>query len=273
MLETRGGSVNPRGQSRSVRLSGLASHRLLPSVSGPFILLSVWFFVNANGLVTGKLLPGPAATLEATVAALWSSGLALDLARTISRTLQAFAIAGAVGIPLGIAIGSNQRLYRSIEFLVDFFRSTPATALFPLFMIIFGLGDFSKVAVAAFSSLLIIFFNVAYGVMNARPTRMLAARMMGASRLRVLRDITFKESLPQTFVGLRTAVSLALVVIIVAEMFIGSDDGLGKRIIDAQITFDMPLLYGTILLTGALGYGFNLFFLSIEKHLVHWAGR
>ncbi len=273
MLETRVASAARRRGATPDWLVGLAHRRLPPPVIGPLILLVAWFLVNALGLVTGKLLPGPVATVVATAEALWSSGLAFDLARTVARTLQAFAIAGAIGIPLGIAIGSNERMYRSIEFLVDFFRSTPATALFPLFMIIFGLGDFSKVAVAAFSSLLIVFFNVAYGVMNARPTRMLAARMMGASRLRVFRDVTFKESLPQTFVGLRTAVSLALVVIIVAEMFIGSDDGLGKRIIDAQITFDMPLLYGAILLTGALGYGFNLLFLTIEKRLVHWTGR
>ena len=73
--------------------------------------------------------------------------------------------------------------------------------------------------------------------------------------------------------GLRTAVSLALVVIVVAEMFIGGDDGLGKRIIDSQITFDMPQLYGTILVSGVLGYGLNLFFLTLESRLVHWSGR
>ena len=196
-----------------------------------------------------------------------------DLLETVRRTLEAFAIAACLGVPLGIVIGSSVQVYRSLEFPIDFFRSTPATALFPLFMIIFGLGDGAKVAVAGFSAMLIIVFNVAYGVMNARPTRMLAARVMGTSRLRIFRDVTFFESLPQTFVGVRTAVSLALVVIIVAEMFIGSDNGLGRRIIDSQITFDMPGLYATILLAGALGYALNLFFLTLEARLVHWAGR
>ena len=244
-----------------------------PMVLGPLALMLIWSFVHATGLVTSKLLPSPLLTIEAVLSNLWSGGLAFDLCQTVLRTLQAFGIAALVGVPLGIVIGSDQRIYRSIEFVIDFFRSTPATALFPLFMIIFGLGDFAKIAVAAFSALLIILFNVAYGVMNARQTRRLAARVMGASPLRVFRDVTFYESLPQTFVGLRTAVSLSLVVIIVAEMFIGSDNGLGKRIIDSQITFDMPQLYGTILLTGALGYGFNLFFLTLESRLIHWAGR
>ncbi|MGA7323560.1 MAG: ABC transporter permease subunit [Rhodomicrobium sp.] len=187
--------------------------------------------------------------------------------------MEAFAIAALAGVPLGIIIGSSRRIYSSIEFLIDFFRSTPATAMFPLFMIIFGLGDFSKIAVAAFAAWLVVLFNVAYGVMNSRPTRMLAARVMGASRLRIFKDVTFYECLPQTFVGLRTAVSMALVVIVVAEMFIGSDNGLGKRIIDSQITFDLPQLYGTILVAGVLGYGLNMFFLTLEKWLVHWQGR
>ena len=242
-------------------------------VLGPLALLLIWAFVHATALVSTRLLPSPLETVSAVATNLIQGDLALDLLQSALRTLKAFALAIAIGLPLGIIVGSSRRTYRAIEFLIDFFRSTPATALFPLFMIILGLGDLSKIAVAAFSAFLIILFNVAYGVMNARPTRMLAARLMGASKLRVFRDVTIYESLPQTFIGLRTAVSLALVVIIVAEMFIGSDNGLGKRIIDAQITFDMPALYGTILLTGAFGYAFNLFLFALERRIVHWAGR
>lgn len=245
---------------------------LVPFV-GPLALVAVWAIVHATGVVSIRLLPSPIQTLDAVATGVAQGGLLLDLGQSALRTSEAFALALLVGLPLGIVVGSSRRIYRSIEILIDFFRSTPATALFPLFMIIFGLGDASKIAVAAFSAFLIVLFNVAYGVMNAKPIRMLAARLMGASRLRVFRDVTFYEALPQTFVGLRTAVSLALVIIIVAEMFIGSDNGLGKRIIDAQITFDMPGLYGTILLTGALGYAFNLCLFALEGRLVHWAGR
>jgi ABC-type nitrate/sulfonate/bicarbonate transport system permease component len=240
---------------------------------GPLALFAIWYVVHVAGLVTPKLLPSPVRTLQSIWTNTLAGGMGPDFLRTLSRTLQAFGIAAAFGVPIGIVIGASERVYRSIEFLIDFFRSTPATAMFPLFMIIFGLGDFSKIAVAAFAAWLVVLFNVAYGVMNARQTRILAARVMGASRLRIFKDVMFYECLPQTFVGLRTAVSIALVVIIVAEMFIGSDDGLGKRIIDSQITFDLPQLYGTILVSGILGYGLNLIFLGLEKRLVHWSGR
>ncbi len=240
---------------------------------GPVFFFVIWYVVHAAGLVTPRLLPSPIRTLESIWLNTWSGGLGADFYETLHRTMYAFAIAALAGVPLGIVIGASQRLYTSIEFLVDFFRSTPATAMFPLFMILFGLGNFTKIAIAAFAAWLVILFNVAYGVMNSRPTRVLAARVMGASRIRIFKDVMFFECLPQTFVGLRTGVSMALVVIVVAEMFIGSDNGLGKRIIDSQITFDMPQLYGTILASGVMGYGLNVFFLALEKWLVHWSGR
>jgi NitT/TauT family transport system permease protein len=109
--------------------------------------------------------------------------------------------------------------------------------------------------------------------MNARKTRILAAKVMGASRVRVLWDVMLLESMPATFVGLRNGVSLALVIVVVAEMFIGSVDGLGQRVFEAQQMFEMPDMYAAIFAAGALGYGLNLLFLSIVRRFVHWAGK
>ena len=247
--------------------------RIPTGVIGPLALFAVWWATFQLQLVTPKLLPSPIGTMQSLIEHMLDGSLTTDFLYTVARTIYAFALAVVGGVPLGIIVGANRRLYNSVEFLVDFFRSTPATAMFPLFLLIFGLGDFAKVAVAGFAAFLIVFFNVAYGVMNARQTRLLAAKVMGASRARVFRDVLFYETLPQTFIGLRTGVSLALVVIIVAEMFIGSDNGLGKRIIDMQIVFDLKQMYATIIMSGVLGYGLNLFFLVAEKFLVHWAGR
>jgi NitT/TauT family transport system permease protein len=240
---------------------------------GPALILAVWWLAAAGQWISPKLLPTPAATLQALSASIADGSILADFGGTLKRTLGAFALAAALGVPVGIALGSDTRIYRSLEFAIDFFRSTPATAMFPLFLLIFGIGEESKVGVAAFSAWLVIVFNVAYGVMNARPTRILAARVMGASRGRIFRDVMFYESLPQTCVGLRLGVSYALVVIIVAEMFIGSANGMGRRIIDAQQVFDLKQMYASIIATGCLGYGLNILFLGLERHFVKWAGR
>ncbi len=229
-------------------------------------LLAIWSLATALQWVDPVLLPSPAATFDSLWRGMDGGPLGFDF---VTATL----IAAVIAIPLGIVLGSSEKLYRSLEFVIDFFRSTPASAMFPLFLILFGVGDETKISVAAFGAILVILFNVAYGVMNARKTRLLAAKVMGASRLRVLFDVMLLESLPQTFVGLRNGVSLALVIIVVAEMFIGSQDGLGHSVFEAQQLFDMRRMYAAIFAAGALGYGLNLLFLLVERRFVHWSGK
>ena len=246
--------------------------RLLPVV-GPLILFVAWDLVVRLGFIKPILLPTPAATLGALFSGLAGGPLLTDFAVTVLRTLEAFLIAAVIGVPLGVVLGSNEKAYRSVEFLIDFFRSTPSSALIPLFLLIFGVSDINKVAIAAFGAFLLVVFNSAYGVMNARKQRMMAAKVMGASRWQIFKDVLVWESLQPTFVGLRSAVSMALVIVIVAEMFIGSDSGLGHRIIDAQQVLNVKSMYAAILAAGALGYALNVLFLVAERKIVHWSGR
>jgi NitT/TauT family transport system permease protein len=244
---------------------------LLPIV-GVAGLLAIWSLTTWRQWVDPVLLPSPILTFKAMWAGMHGA-LGFDFVKTVYRTAAATVIASVIAIPLGIVLGSSEKLYRSLEFVIDFFRSTPASAMFPLFLVLFGVGDETKISVAAFGAALVILFNVAYGVMNARKTRLLAAKVMGASRLRVLFDVMLLESLPQTFVGLRNGISLALVVIVVAEMFIGSQDGLGHSVFEAQQLFEMPRMYAAIFAAGVLGYGLNLLFMLVERRFVHWSGK
>ena len=249
-----------------------AASRLLPFI-GPLVLFIVWDIAVRFGFIKAILLPSPSATLVALVTGFAGGALLLDFGVTFLRTLQAFTVAAVVGVPLGVLLGSNEKAYRSVEFLIDFFRSTPSSALIPLFLLIFGVSDINKVAIAAFGAFLIVIFNSAYGVINARKQRVMAARVMGASRWQIFKDVLIWESLQPTFVGLRSAVSMALVIVIVAEMFIGSENGLGHRIIDAQQVLNVKSMYAAILSAGALGYALNIMFLMAERRIVHWSGR
>jgi len=242
-------------------------------ILGVLGLIVLWYVAVWTKLVDPVLLPLPTDTFRAMWTGMIGGKLGSDFFHTVERTVYATVIASVIAIPLGIFLGANERLYRSVEFVIDFFRSTPASAMFPLFLVLFGVGDRTKISVAAFGAALVILFNVAYGVMNARKTRLLAAKVMGASPLRILTDVMLLESLPQTFVGLRNGVSLALVIVVVAEMFIGSTDGLGNRVFEAQQLFAMPDMYAAIFAAGALGYGLNLFFLVVERTFVHWSGK
>jgi len=246
--------------------------RLRPLI-GVVVLVGAWYLIHASRSVDPLLLPSPGETFSAFWNGLVQGTLGADFWKTIVRTLTSFALALVIAVPLGIVLGSLQKLYESIEFAIEFFRSTPASAMFPLFLVIFGVGETTKIAVATFGASLTILFNVAYGVMGARKQRQLAAKVMGAPRYRVLTDVTLLESMPQVFVGMRSGVSLALVIVIVAEMFIGSTDGLGQRVMNAQMIFDMPEMYAAIFAAGVLGYVMNLVFILTERRFIHWGGK
>lgn len=249
-----------------------SARRWLP-VLGPLGLFALWQLMISAHWVKPVLLPPPGDTLAHLAGSFASGAIVGDLWATLFRTLASFGIAVAVGVPLGVVLGASEGAYRSVEFVIDFFRSTPSSALIPLFMLIFGITDINKIAIASFGAALIVLFNSAYGVMNAKRTRVMAAQVMGVSKWHVFKDVLLMESLAQTFVGLRSAVSMALVIVIVAEMFIGSETGLGHRIIDAQQVFNVKEMYASILATGALGYLLNLLFLLGEKRLIHWSGK
>ncbi|MDO9401361.1 MAG: ABC transporter permease [Polaromonas sp.] len=246
--------------------------KALPFI-GPVALFIVWDLVVRFGFIKAILLPLPTDALGTLLSGLAGGPLLKDFGVTVWRTVQAFMVAAVVGMPLGVLLGSSEKAYRSVEFLIDFFRSTPSSALIPLFLMIFGVSDINKVAIAAFGALLIVVFNSAYGVINARKQRVMAARVMGASRWQVFKDVLIWESLQPSFVGLRSAVSMALVIVIVAEMFIGADSGLGNRIINSQQVMNVRDMYASILAAGALGYALNILFLVVERRIVHWSGR
>ena len=259
---------DPNASTWRTRLLGL-----LPAL-GPILLFIVWDVSVRTRLVSPILLPPPLATLTTMMTGLFGGGTLLkDFGYSLLRTFEAFGIAAVLGVPIGILLGSNLRAYRSVEFLIDFFRSTPSSALIPLFMMIFGVTDMNKVAIAAFASVLVILFNSAYGVMAARKQRVMAAKVMGANRWQIFKDVLIWESLQPIFVGLRSGVSMALVIVIVAEMFIGADNGLGHRIIDSQQVMNVRDMYASILCAGVMGYALNIIFLMLEHRIVHWSGR
>ena len=260
-------SVAPGVASGTVNLK-----RFLPLI-GPVALLILWDFAVRFGFIKAILLPPPIDTLITLITGLAGGSRLNAFWVTLYRTLVAFLIALIAGMPLAIVLGSNERAYRSVEFVIDFFRSTPASALIPLFLLIFGTSDINKIAIAAFGAWLLVVFNCAYGVINARKQRVAAAKVMGATRWQIFKDVLIWESLQASFVGLRSAVSMALVIVVVAEMFIGSESGLGYAIINTQQVMNTKMMYAAIMAAGILGYALNVLFLAIEKRIVHWSGR
>lgn len=249
------------------------THHSVRRLWGPLGFVALWLLLGVLNAVNPLFLP----TLPDVASALWqmlSNGTIItDFISTTSRTFLGFLFAVALGVPTGLLLGSNPRISDVVSVLVDFFRSIPGTALFPLFLLFFGIGDMAKIANAVFACTLIILVNTMYGVRNVNVTRLHAARTMQASRWTIYFRVVLPSALPEIAGGLRIAVSIALIVIVVTEMFVGTASGLGKRIFHAHQLFQIPEMYAAILITGLLGYGLNLGLHLLEQRLIHWGGK
>jgi len=243
------------------------------SLVGPVILIMIWSIVSLLGIVDTFFLPSPWVTLNELWSLLYQKNIFVDIYTSLYRVAFSFIFSAFLGIVFGMILGSSEKLYRSVEFLIDFFRGMAAQALIPLFMLIFGIGDVTKISVATFTATIVVIFNVAYGIMHTKKTRRLAAKIMGATKMQIFKNIILWESLPQTFVGLRVSLSWIMAVVIASEMFIGSTAGLGYKIVDFQITYNIPAVYATILIVGFMGYFLNLIFVNIERRFLHWSLR
>lgn len=243
-------------------------------IIGPIILLIIWWFISLLGIVSPLLLPSPLKVGSAFIKLTFVTGeLWKDCYSTVWRMLIGLSISIIFGIPLGILVGAIPRFARSIEFLIDFFRSIPAIALFPLFLLVLGVGDASKLAIVIYGCTLILIINSAYGVSHAPRIRRRVGKAFRLKRHQVLVKIIFPDALPQIVVGLRTALSLALVLVVVSEMFFGTSRGLGYRIYEYHLVFSTPEMYTAIIWTGILGYIFNKLFVFFERRVIHWAGQ
>lgn len=239
----------------------------------PLLLIGCWTILTGFQIIDPIFLPTPWAVGKSLLDGLFFGQLALDLFMTFGRSIIGFLLAAIIGVPLGLLVGRINLLARATQPTIDFFRSIPATALFPLFLFSFGIGDIAKIAIVVYACSLIVLVNTAYGAMQVKRSRVLCAHIIGANRWDIFWKIVVPESAPGIFAGLRIALSLSFVLIIVTEMFIGTTIGLGSQIINSQMIYRIPDMFAGIFLAGIVGYLTNWSLLRLEKRFLHWVGH
>jgi ABC-type nitrate/sulfonate/bicarbonate transport system permease component len=249
------------------------SSKLKYSLIGIFTIISAWSALSFTHAINVLFLPTPLTVSRRLIELISSGEILVDLLSSVYRLAVGFSLGILIGVPVGILMGYSRKVYHTLELSVEFFRSIPVMALFPLFLLFFGLGDTAKFWIAAWSSSFIIMVNTLYGVVNSRKTRQMVAKTMGANQYQILTKIVIPEALPNIFVGLRTGLSIALIVVVMSEMFMGTRVGLGQRIYNSWLLYHIPDMYVGILVAGLLGYFLNKMIIFVQKRLVHWAGK
>ena len=236
-------------------------------------LLLLWQLIAVYKLISPSIIPSPSEFFIALPSLLSKDEFLPDVISTLTRSSIAFILSVPIGIIIGYLIFYSKWFRQPNEFLLDFVRSIPSTALIPLFMISFGIGDVTKIAVGIFSSSLIICISTIQGLKSRNITRLTVSKIAGFSNIKRFLYLDIPESLSQIFVGLRAGVSLSLILVVVSEMFIGSNNGLGKVINDMRYSDAIPKLYCALFATGLIGYFYNIILINIENKIFHWKGN
>jgi sulfonate transport system permease protein len=277
-----GAGKAPTAATSGAHESAAASHgpvvtaaRTLPSVRvvlpwlAPLTLLCVWEASSRLGLVSSTSLPAPSQVLAAAVRSASHGGLWGHLGASALRALAGLLIGGTLGLVLGLASGLSRTLQLVLDGPLQMLRAIPALALVPLVILWFGLGEGAKLFIVAITVLFPVYLNTFHGVRSVDPQLLEMARVYKIRGLTFYREIILPGALPSILVGLRYALGLSWLVLIVAET-LGAQRGLGYVAMTAREFMQMDMLVLTIVLWAALGKLADVFARRLERWLLPW---
>ena len=218
---------------------------------------------------TRTFLPPLSEDLRALWGLVADGELAEHLQASIGRSAAGFAIAVAVGVPLGLLIGWYRPVARFLQPLLELARNTAALALLPVFTLLLGIGELSKISLVVYACVWPVLLNTIAGVHTVDPLLVKAARSLGLSSPRLFRKVILPAAVPTVFTGIRLAASYSILVLVAAEM-VGAKAGLGYLINTTQVNFLIPQMYAGIIAVSVLGVLVNQGFVALERRFSTW---
>ncbi|MFG3679943.1 ABC transporter permease [Micromonospora chalcea] len=258
-------AVAPRRHARLLGLGGRALHRSAALLT----LAAIWETVPRAGLVDRVFLPPLSEVLAAWWELLRTGQLADHVGASLTRSLTGLALAVLTAIPLGLLIGWYRPLADLLSPLLEVFRNTAALALLPVFVLILGLGETSKIALVVYACSWPILLNTVAGVKGVDPLLIRSARSMGLNHLRLFQKVILPASVPTVFTGVRLAGAYSILVLVAAEM-VGAKAGLGYLVNYAQYNFAIPDMYAGIITISAIGLVVNQLLVAGERRFSTW---
>jgi ABC-type nitrate/sulfonate/bicarbonate transport system permease component len=251
-----------------VKTNNVSIGRKLLPLAAPVGLLVAW---EIAGQTWGNVYLPPLSTVLERLWEDWFPDHTIsDLLPSLQRFVSGYLIGAVLGIALGIAIGSSRKVAQYLEPTLEFLRALPAVAIIPVAVLLFGLGSSMRVFVIAFGVLFPVLVNTTVGARNCRQERIDVARMYGLSRLQVIRRVVLPSALPLISAGLRVALPIALIMVVVSEL-IGGQNGIGFYLLISQSMFNIPAMFAAVVVLGVLGNLINAGYARLEKKWLSWA--
>ncbi|MED4462297.1 ABC transporter permease [Metabacillus fastidiosus] len=234
-----------------------------------FLLLVLWEVAPRIGLVDITFFPPFSKVAEGWQGLIISGELYAHFQASIIRSAIGFGLAIIIAIPLGLIIGWYPLANQLLNPVLELFRNTAALALLPVFILLLGIGETSKVSIVLFACVFPLLLNTINAVRNVDPLLIKSAKSMGLSSYKLFYKVILPASIPTIFTGIRMAGTASILVLIAAEM-VGAKEGLGYLINYAQMNFQIPQMYAGIITISLLGFFLNYVLVSLERKFSSW---
>ncbi len=244
-------------------------HKAFKSSIVILAFLALWETAPRLGLVNVTFFPPFSEVVRAWWGLVLSGDLAAHTQASLIRSFSGFALAIIVSIPLGLAIGWWKPVSEYLNPLLEVLRNTAALAILPVFILLLGLGETSKIAIVFYACVFPLLLNTISGVKNVDPLLIKSARSMGLSPITLFRKVIIPAAVPTIFVGIRQAGAGSILVLVAAEM-VGAKSGLGYLIQYTQFSFQITQMYAGIISISVIGLIVNYVLLYIERRLTAW---
>jgi ABC-type nitrate/sulfonate/bicarbonate transport system permease component len=246
-------------------------YTLLPVASLTGILI-LWELCGRIGLVNPLFFPVPSLIAVAFFSMLSDGEIQANLSITLFRVFAGFVIGTIPGIAVGLLMGTSEKIRLLLDPVIAATYPIPKLAIFPLLMIIFGIGEFSKIMAVATGCFFLVLINAMAGVRNINKVYFEVAKNYGASNRQLFSRVILPASLPMIFTGIRLALGMSLIVVVGVE-FVSANYGIGALIWNAWETFEIEKLYVGIFLCAVLGILFTAALKRAEERITPWFGH
>lgn len=237
---------------------------------GILFILVFWSLISFFGLINELFLSNPFNTLKEIFVLFSEKEILVDILVTVSRVLTGFVFSMLIGIPFGIFFGYFKKIEAFTEPLVNLFRYTPASAIVPLSILWFGIGEMQKYFIVFFGTFPFIVLYVAYAVSSVEKKFINSAYLLGKNTRNIISKVIFPKSLPEIYEICRIELGGAWALVILAEIIV-STKGLGHRLILSQRFLQTETLFAQIIIIIAIGFGFDFILKKGYQKFFPWA--
>ncbi|HUI13372.1 MAG TPA: ABC transporter permease [Xanthobacteraceae bacterium] len=241
--------------------------RIAVALGLPVILIAAWWITSAD---SQSFYFPPLQTIVQTFGKLWFSPHALsDIGPSLWRFSVGYVAAAFIGIAVGIPVGASRNLRNVLEPVLEFLRAIPPPVLVPVLILFTGIGNEMKALVIVFGCIWPVLLNTVAGVRSLDEVLAETVRSYRIGRLSRLWHFVLPGASPQIFTGLRQALPIGIILMVVSEMFAASD-GIGFSLVQYQRTFAIPEMWSGIILLGIIGIVLSLIFRIVEARMLGW---